>query len=101
MISCAQDGHKSIAQYIGTYRKDSDYWIVQEFVPGCELSDHIAQSENGLDEILCCDIFTQLINAVEHIHGMQFIHGDLKPENILFTMDDMQYIKLVDFGAAW
>ncbi|XP_013115058.2 chromosomal serine/threonine-protein kinase JIL-1 [Stomoxys calcitrans] len=100
LISCGQDGHKYIAQYIGTYRKDSDMWIVQEFVPGCELSDYIYQHDEGLDELSCLNIITQMMDAVQHIHKRQFIHGDLKPENVLFTADDMGEIKLVDFGAA-
>lgn len=102
LIACARDEHKSIAQFLAVYRKDSDFWIVQEFVEGCELSDHITQSESGLDELLCSDIFNQLVQAVHHIHEKKFIHGDVKPENIILTVDDMmQHVKLVDFGAAW
>lgn len=101
LISCGQDGHKYIAQYIAAYRKDSDIWIVQEFVSGCELSDYISQHEEGLDELSCVNIITQMINAVQHIHTKQFIHGDLKPENVIFADDEMGEIKLVDFGAAW
>lgn len=102
LISCGQDEHKSIAQFYAIYRKDTDIWLVQEYVEGCELSVHITQSENGLDELLCSDIFVQLVDAVQHIHEKNFIHGDLKPENIILTVDDIvQNIKLVDFGAAW
>lgn len=101
LISCGQDDHKAIAQYYGTYRKGSDIWIVQELGSGCELSEHIAKNGEGLDELLCCDIFTQLIDAVQHIHGKQFIHGDLKPENVIIATEDSHNVKLVDFGAAW
>lgn len=102
LIACAQDEHKSIAQFIGVYRKDSDFWIVQEFVEGCDLFDYVTQTEKGLDEVLCGDIFNQLVDAVHHIHEKKFIHGDIKPENIILTEKVMmQYIKLVDFGAAW
>ncbi|KAM7355152.1 JIL-1 kinase isoform 1-T2 [Cochliomyia hominivorax] len=101
LIACGQDDHKSIAQFYEVYRKDEDFWIVQEFVEGCELSVHITQSENGLDELLCSDIFIQLVDAVQYIHEKNFIHGDLKPENIILSSDDeIQNIKLVDFGAA-
>uniref|UniRef100_A0A1A9X1H9 non-specific serine/threonine protein kinase n=1 Tax=Glossina brevipalpis TaxID=37001 RepID=A0A1A9X1H9_9MUSC len=101
LISCGQDGHKSIAQYVATYRKGSDIWIVQEYVSGYELAERIANHEyDGFDELKCCDIFKQLIDAVRHIHGKRYIHGDLKMENIIFAGDDMNQIKLVDFGAA-
>ncbi|XP_023293563.2 chromosomal serine/threonine-protein kinase JIL-1 [Lucilia cuprina] len=98
LIACAQDEHPSIAQFFAVYRKDSDIWIIQEFVEGCELSNQIMQSECGLDELLCSDIFNKLVQAVHYIHEKKFIHGDVKPENIILTVDDM--IKLVDFGAA-
>uniref|UniRef100_A0A1A9WAA5 non-specific serine/threonine protein kinase n=1 Tax=Glossina brevipalpis TaxID=37001 RepID=A0A1A9WAA5_9MUSC len=100
LISCGQDGHKSIAQYVATYRKGSDIWIVQEYVPGYELAERIANHEYSFDELKCCDIFKQLIDAVRHIHEKRYIHGDLKMENIIFAGDDMDQIKLVDFGAA-
>lgn len=102
LIACGTDGHKSIVQFYNVYKDESDFWLIQELVQGCELSVHISQSERGLEESQCCDIFKQLTDAVEHIHGKHFIHGDLKPENILLSLDDsMQDIKLVDFGAAW
>lgn len=101
LIACGTDGHKSIVQFFNIYKNERDFWIIQEYVQGCELSNHVSQS-GGLEESLCCNLFQQLTEAVEHIHGKQFIHGDLKPENILLSSNDsMQYIKLVDFGAAW
>ncbi|KAL9902316.1 JIL-1 kinase isoform 1-T7 [Glossina fuscipes fuscipes] len=100
LISCGRDGHKSIAQYVATYRKGSDIWIVQEYVKGYEVAERIANHEYSFDELKCCDIFKQLIDAVKHIHEKRYIHGDLKMENIIFTDDGMDQIKLVDFGAA-
>uniref|UniRef100_A0A1I8MIG7 non-specific serine/threonine protein kinase n=1 Tax=Musca domestica TaxID=7370 RepID=A0A1I8MIG7_MUSDO len=100
LISCAQDGHKYIAQYLGAYRSGSDIWIVQEYVPGCELSDLIVQHEEGMDEMSCLNVIVHMLDAIQHIHKRQFIHGDLKPENIIFVGDDMSESKLVDFGAA-
>uniref|UniRef100_A0A1B0FE26 Protein kinase domain-containing protein n=1 Tax=Glossina morsitans morsitans TaxID=37546 RepID=A0A1B0FE26_GLOMM len=100
LISCAHDDHKSIAQYVATYRKGSDIWLVQEYVPGDEVAERIANREYNFDEVKCRAIFKQLIDAVKHIHEKRFIHGDLKLENIIFTDDETDQIKLVDFGAA-
>ncbi|KAL9919324.1 chromosomal serine/threonine-protein kinase JIL-1-like [Glossina fuscipes fuscipes] len=100
LISCGQDGHKSIAQYVATYRKGSDIWIVQEYVPGYEVAERIANHEYSFDELKCRNTFKQLIDAVKHIHEKRYIHGDLKMENIIFADDGMDQIKLVDFGAA-
>ncbi|XP_061395922.1 chromosomal serine/threonine-protein kinase JIL-1 [Musca vetustissima] len=100
LISCAQDGHKCIAQHFGAYRNGSDIWLVQEYVPGCELSDYIVQHDEGMDELSCLHVIVQMLDALQHVHKRQFIHGDLKPENIIFAGNDISETKLVDFGAA-
>lgn len=97
---CACGENDSIAKYIATYRKDSEIWIVQEYIAGCELFESIHSSENGFAESICRSIFMQLVDALEYIHNKNHIHGDLKPENIIFTDCNMRKIKIVDFGAA-
>ncbi|CAK7234143.1 hypothetical protein SCUCBS95973_008835 [Sporothrix curviconia] len=42
-------------------------------------------------------MLTQVLAALEHIHGRDFIHRDIKPNNILFRGDDWV---LSDFGVA-
>ncbi|GMT15467.1 hypothetical protein PFISCL1PPCAC_6764, partial [Pristionchus fissidentatus] len=42
--------------------------------------------------------FTQIVSAVEYIHGRGVIHRDLKPSNILFVEEDR--LKICDLGIA-
>lgn len=51
-----------------------------------------------LSEKNACQIFQQLIDAVEYIHSMGVTHRDLKPENILMDFDGR--IKIIDFGLS-
>lgn len=43
-------------------------------------------------------IFTQIIKAIQYIHGFKIAHRDLKPENILLFENDK--LKICDFGFA-
>jgi serine/threonine protein kinase len=43
-------------------------------------------------------IFFQILQAIEHLHGLGVSHRDVKLENVLFA-DDKE-IKLIDFGFS-
>ena len=64
------------------------------------------QSMNRNEYYICCQIFNELLEAVNYLHQYKpqpIIHRDLKPANILF--DDRGvftgiFFKLCDFGLA-
>ena len=37
---------------------------------------------------------------MRHLHSLGIVHRDLKPENICFTTAELQWVKLIDLGAA-
>ena len=37
---------------------------------------------------------------MRHLHSLGIVHRDLKPENICFTTTELQWVKLIDLGAA-
>lgn len=41
----------------------------------------------------------QLINAVNYMHKLGYLHLDIKPQNVL--VDECLNIKLADFGSSW
>ncbi|VVC30680.1 Protein kinase domain,Protein kinase-like domain,Serine/threonine-protein kinase, active [Cinara cedri] len=43
-------------------------------------------------------LFSQIVSAVEYLHGMDVAHRDLKPENVL--LDHHNRVKIADFGFA-
>ena len=70
--------------------------IVQEWIDGITLGEWVsAKQSNAVRE----RIFTQLLDALEYLHGLQLVHHDLKPDNILITRNGAN-VKLIDFGLS-
>lgn len=84
--------------------KDSDSkkrfnccYLVFEYVVGGELFDLVIKKSQIPDSGVRL-IFSQLMDALEYVHGKGIAHRDLKLENIL--MDKDFKVKIADFGTA-
>jgi serine/threonine-protein kinase len=50
---------------------------------------------------ICCELFIEIMECVNYLHGRNAIHRDLKPANILITDGiNGRFIKLADFGLS-
>jgi serine/threonine protein kinase len=81
-------------------------YLVLEYYPRGDLFSHIAVAP-GARQFVHNDntirtAFLQLLDAVNHCHGLGIYHRDLKPENIFVTGSGVQPFGLVlgDFGYA-
>lgn len=90
--------HTGIVQYIESFKTNTHFCIVMEYVPGGELFNHLVQ--NGLfSEDKVKKYMIQLFDIVEYLHDRDICHKDIKLENLLLTADGKN-IKLCDFGFA-
>jgi serine/threonine protein kinase len=77
-------------------------FIVLEYVQGGLLLFDLCQTvgaAGGFGEESGRYLFTQLLDAVEHMHSRNIAHRDIKLENVLVDSKDMT-LKVADFGYA-
>jgi serine/threonine protein kinase len=66
-----------------------------------ELRENAQQMMKTLCYYICCELFTEIIECVDYLHGRNVIHRDLKPANILITDGiNGRFVKLADFGLS-
>ena len=73
--------------------------LVMELVSGGDLMKPI-EEKGPYSERRAQSIFVQCVHAVRHLHSIGIVHRDLKPENICFTTAALEWVKLIDLGAA-
>ena len=98
--------HPNIAQTYELLRRGEDFFIVQEYVDGCALSE--LMQANGVGAPLAARVaaFSDLLHALAHLQGgvirspevRAIIHRDISPGNLVVRRDGVA--KLVDLGIA-
>jgi serine/threonine-protein kinase len=71
--------------------------VVTEYVEGTTLASRIGHGRH-LDEAEARSVASHLCDAVEYLHGQDFVHYDVKPANILLCNDGS--LRLIDLGIA-
>ena len=89
--------HPNIASTYGLEQIDGiGRCIVQEWIDGMTLGEWL---QTGPSKAARKRVFSQLLDAVEYLHGLQLVHHDLKPDNVLITRNGLN-VKLIDFGLS-
>lgn len=87
----------NIVKFYDTVTIDGCFFVVEEYVNGITLKDHI-------DTIGCLDdeqtkyIALQICNGLKEIHKLGIIHRDINPNNIMITSNGS--VKIIDFGIS-
>ncbi len=80
-----------------------NYYFASEFLPAGCLVDYTYRNFDGILPIeKACQIYSQALEGLAHLHSKGYVHRDIKPENILLTKDNKgkRIAKLGDFGLA-
>lgn len=92
--------HPNVMKMYEEYEDSKYLYIVTELIEGGELFDELIRRKKFTEKD-CCAIVRQLLEALSYCHANMIVHKDLKPENILLEKkQDIQSIKLIDFGTA-
>ena len=73
--------HPYILRFIALEPRKNRSHIVTEYVAGASLAARIGKGRR-LPEAEALRIMSRLCEAVEYLHGQQFVHYDLKPGNV-------------------
>ncbi len=89
--------HPSIVKIFDTGRHAGRDFIVMEWVDGPDLGEWRKQ-HGSPDRAEILNLFSQICDALSHVHRKGIVHRDLKPANILVSSDGRA--KVGDFGLA-
>lgn len=97
-LSRADGFHPFIVQLFCTFQDKESLYIVMTFAQGGDLLKILKKSGGKLDLNITRFYSSEIVAALDHMHGLKIIHRDLKPENILIS--GTGHILLSDFGSA-
>lgn len=90
--------HDRIPQLLAYFEEESEFYLVQEFIPGHPLSTELRMGI-PLPEIKVITILHELLEILDFVHSQNVIHRDIKPSNIIRRKSDQKLV-LIDFGAV-
>ncbi len=102
--------HANIVQVFDIGKTDQSYFLVMEFVDGCNMKallDHLKEKGKRIDVAHAIYVMLECCKALNYAHhaenpetgkGLEIVHRDVSPPNILVSKQGE--VKLVDFGLA-
>ena len=90
--------HDQIPQLFAHFKEQGEFYLVQEFVDGENLSKEIISGQPW-SEIEVTKLLKQILEVLAVVHKKNIIHRDIKPENLMRRRQDGKIV-LIDFGAV-
>jgi len=91
--------HPGIVRYIADGRtREGEMWLAMEWLDGENLSHRI--SRTGLTPAEAVELVRRVAEALGAAHERGVIHRDLKPSNLFLVDNDLERVKILDFGVA-
>lgn len=80
------------------HKDDQFFYLVQEYIDGCDLEQEQASRGRPYTEPEVREILTEILGVLKFVHDRNVIHRDIKPSNIMRDRTGQLY--LLDFGAV-
>jgi serine/threonine protein kinase len=105
-----QLSHRNICPVFDVGRVDNQYYLVMEFVPGCDLrsfSERAKAAGQPLEPALGLFIVQEVLEALDYAHRhrdpvsgeqLALVHRDVSPQNVMLNGEGET--KLIDFGLV-
>jgi serine/threonine-protein kinase len=96
---CALNHPNIVTVYDAIIGPDDQPYVVMDYLRGRSL-EALIEDEGPMSVERFARIAIQICSALEHAHKKGIIHRDLKPGNVVLMDDEMDFVKVVDFGLA-
>ena len=93
--SAAAVNHPNVCQVYDMVEDGGELYLAMELLEGDTLSQRMSTGALPVPEAV--RIATEMLRALEAVHGAGLVHRDLKPGNIVLTRHG---VKLLDFGLS-
>ncbi len=90
--------HPSIARVLSVFEANGTAYMVMEFEQGQSLKAWLAELGRPPNQAELDGIVMPLLDALEIVHGANYLHRDIAPDNIIIRPDGSPV--LLDFGSA-
>ncbi len=87
-----------IPHLLAHFEQDKDFYLVQEFVEGHDLSHELTPGQK-YPEVWVQQLLLDVLEVLSQVHQRNIVHRDIKPANLMRRQSD-QRIVLIDFGAV-
>ncbi|APB33310.1 serine/threonine protein kinase [Gloeomargarita lithophora Alchichica-D10] len=87
-----------IPHLLAHFEQDKDFYLVQEFVEGHDLSHELTPGQK-YPEVWVQQLLLDVLEVLGQVHQRSIVHRDIKPANLMRRQSD-QHIVLIDFGAV-
>ncbi|MGB3650232.1 MAG: protein kinase, partial [Rivularia sp. (in: cyanobacteria)] len=91
-------GHKQIPEMFAHFEENDEFYLVQEFVDGHDLTKEI-KPRHRLSEEKVIKLLEEILEVLSFVHENNVIHRDIKLRNIMRRREDGKIV-LIDFGAV-
>lgn len=93
--------HQHIIRYLDGFFESKQLCLIFEFAEAGDLKRQIKKArekEARFDERVIWKYFSQVAEAVQHLHHRRILHRDLKPANVFLTLQGT--VKVGDLGLS-
>jgi eukaryotic-like serine/threonine-protein kinase len=90
--------HDQIPRLFAHFEEQGEFYLVQEFVDGEDLSQEIISGQR-LSETEVTKLLREILEVLAVVHQKNIIHRDIKPQNLMRRRQDGKIV-LIDFGAV-
>ena len=90
--------HEQIPQLLAHFEENDQFYLVQEFIDGNDLSVEINQNRRWSEEQIIA-LLKDVLTVLQFVHEQNVFHRDIKPSNLIRRRRDGK-IFLIDFGVV-